>query len=168
MKSKFKLFCENYNYINGCGVAQTNILSVYYNLQLVLAGLRKSFMLQSIDYMHSSDYSNILFSILYHYKNIHSTIHMQGTLLFLKINKEKFNNCNRWNNKKLGKYLSYPLYKEPYNNKFISLYVKDKYGSHQLFANWYNNNNYEIFLDKITPMVKYLERNFHCMCFCNY
>lgn len=166
MKSHFKLFCENYSHINGCGVLKSNILSVYYNLQLVLAGLRTSFMLQSIDFKFSSDYSKILFYILNNYKQINCNIHTQGTLIFLEKNKDKFYNCNRWNTKKLGKYLSYPLYKEPPNNKFISFYVKDKFGIHQLFANWYNDNNQELFIEKTLCYKDYLEKHFHCDCLC--
>jgi hypothetical protein len=39
-----------------------------------------------------------------------------------------------WNTRKLSKRLSYPLYKESWNNKFISFNVEDTCGSHQLFA----------------------------------
>lgn len=166
MKSKFKLLCENYSYTNGRGVMQNNILSIYYNLQLVLSGLRTSFMLQSIDFMYSSDYSKILFYILNNYKQINAGIHTQGTLIFLETNKEKFYNCNRWDTKKLGEYLSYPLNNEPHNNKFISFYVQDKFGIHQLFANWYNDDKYKLFIEKTLCFKEYLEKHFHCNCLC--
>ena len=163
---KFKDFCETYTYIDGCAIQQSNCMSIYYNIQLVFSEYRLSFMIQPIDYKYSNDYAKIILHMLNYYDRIDTKCHPQGTLIFLKKNLYLINSIldssdDANNHNTLGKVLSYPCYKHSWSNTFISLYVKDRFGLHQLLANWYNDDD-TIFLYIVEEWKEYLIDHFHC------
>ena len=166
MSSKFKHFCEHFAYINGVNKPISNCMDIYYNIQLVLSKHRLSFMIQPIDYTYSSDYSKIMKNILEYYNDIDTKSHPQGTLIFLKENLMLINSIldsakEKNNSQILGQVLSYPCYNHINTKRFISLYINDKYGQHQLLANYYNDDG-TIFKKGIKKWIDYLLDHFNC------
>jgi hypothetical protein len=162
----FKDFCESFIHINGCDKEETNCMSVYYNLQLVLSKYRLSFLIQPIDYKYSNDYSALISNLLYYYDNIDTKCHPQGTLVFLKENLEMINNILDTSTTKndsttLGLVLSYPYYDHEWTNHFITLYVHDIYGNHTLLSNWYNDDGH-LFESNMKEWINYLMEHHHC------
>lgn len=166
MTSNFKHFCEHFTYINGIEQSVSNCMSVYYNIQLVLSKHRISFMVQPIDYTYAVDYSRIIQNILENYDMIDTKCHPQGTLIFLKENLTLINLIldslqDKNDNQTLGQVLSYPCYSHINTRRFISLYINDAYGKHQLLANYYNDDG-TIFKNGVKKWVNYLLDNYYC------
>lgn len=161
---RFKDFCKNFTYIDGCDNMMTNCMSIYYNVQLVLDGYRLSFMIQPVDYKYSYSYTIIMTNLLKSYDIINTRCHSQGTLIFLKKNIKLINSIIDSENDEyaLGRVLSYPCYKHTWNNMFIRLSVRDKYGVHELMTNWYNDDGDILFKKKVNKWGKHLMNRYHC------
>ena len=166
MTTKFKHFCGHFAHINGIEKSVSNCMSIYYNIQLVLSKHRISFMVQPIDYAYSADYSKIMQNILETHDTIDTKCHPQGTLIFLKENLTLINSIldsskEKNSNQTLGQVLSYPCYSHINMRRFISLYINDTYGKHQLLANYYNDDG-TIFKNGVEKWANYLLDNYSC------
>ncbi len=165
--SEFLDFCQNFKYKDGCNCFRFSIMDIFYNINLVLNDLRLSFMIQPIDYINRLDYEKIIDKIVRTFDNLSFSDHNQGKLVYLTKNKHLFENCECVNDEKLGFLLSYPFYHSKpdnsYKKYFFDFIVEDKYGEHQLFANWYYGNlieGLEKFSNDTKNMKEFLDLTF--------
>uniref|UniRef100_A0A6C0ECB5 Uncharacterized protein n=1 Tax=viral metagenome TaxID=1070528 RepID=A0A6C0ECB5_9ZZZZ len=161
---KFYNFCNNYEFL--AFNSKTNLLSIYYNLYLVIKKCRFSFFIGEFEYPDKSIPNDIIKEIKkYKYKYnlyISKKIFYTKIIHFIILNKNKkiFENTYTDDEMIVGKLLSYPYFDHPWNNKFIDFLVSDENGLCNLFSNWYDPkiDNKTKFLNLTSKWIDILEK----------
>lgn len=163
----FMEFCTTFDHITGSQYTVSTCNEIFYNMMLVLSGHRKAMLVQPIDFHLGKDYAIVMVTIIQCFPQIKTLCHEEGTLVFLKENRDEIETIlesSEYNSYAIGQILSYPCYNHEWNPCFASLYVEDKFGKHQLFANWYEDDG-TIFYDGVLDMARYLIKNLGCKCY---